>query len=61
MPREVFSHLSEKVQQTLTKAGFTQPSPPQSQAIDPILRGENVLIIAQTGSGKTEAAILPIL
>ena len=33
----------------------------QEEAVDPILRGDDVLLLAPTAGGKTEAAIFPIL
>ncbi len=41
--------------------GYTQPTPVQTAAIAPILRGLDVQACAQTGSGKTAAYALPLL
>ncbi|WP_449461865.1 DEAD/DEAH box helicase [Tardisphaera miroshnichenkoae] len=45
----------------LFKERFGQFTPPQLAAMPKILAGENVLLIAPTGSGKTEAALIPVL
>ncbi|NOZ58202.1 MAG: DEAD/DEAH box helicase [Euryarchaeota archaeon] len=55
-----FSLLSEKVRRALSESGFKKPSPIQEAAIPVILSGRHVLLIAPTGIGKTEAALLPI-
>ncbi|MDX1534856.1 MAG: DEAD/DEAH box helicase, partial [Thermoplasmata archaeon] len=55
-----FRELSEDLQRALEAKGLTTPTPPQEVAIPEILAGENVLLIAPTGSGKTEAVLLPI-
>jgi len=56
----VFQLLAKPVFDALAELGFSEPTLPQVMAIPPILRGENVLLIAPTGSGKTEAVLLPI-
>ncbi|RYY24092.1 MAG: DEAD/DEAH box helicase, partial [Sphingobacteriaceae bacterium] len=42
-------------------AGYTEPTPIQQKAIPPILNGQDVMGIAQTGTGKTAAYVLPLL
>jgi ATP-dependent Lhr-like helicase len=57
----VFESLAEPVRSLLQEGGIGEPTPPQVEAIPLILQGKNVLIVAPTGSGKTEAAVLPLL
>ncbi|MBQ3736473.1 MAG: SIMPL domain-containing protein [Candidatus Methanomethylophilaceae archaeon] len=56
-----FDLLSPELVSVLAEKGITSPTPPQEDAIPRIKRGEHVLIVAPTGIGKTEAAMLPIL
>jgi ATP-dependent RNA helicase RhlE len=53
--------LSSALLHAVTEAGYTTPSPIQSQAIPAILAGHDVLAAAQTGTGKTASFALPIL
>jgi superfamily II DNA/RNA helicase len=53
--------LSDKVVAAVAAAGYTQPTPIQSQAIPHVLARKDVLGIAQTGTGKTAAFVLPML
>ena len=53
--------LSEKVLQAVTASGYTEPTPIQAQAIPHVLARRDVLGIAQTGTGKTAAFVLPML
>ncbi len=61
MSQTVFSQLTESIQEALAAAGMKEPTPPQTAAIPEILEGKNILLIGPTGSGKTEAVLLPIL
>ncbi len=54
-------HLAPPVLQAVKDAGYTEPTPIQLAAIPPIIAGDDVIGIAQTGTGKTAAFVLPIL
>src|SRR2546429_7880574 len=54
-------HLSPQMLQAVRDAGYTEPTPIQIAAIPLILAGHDVIGIAQTGTGKTAAFVLPIL
>ncbi len=60
MERASFDFLSQDIRRVLSDLGFDKETPVQTDAIPAILAGENVLIISPTGSGKTEAALLPV-
>ena len=53
--------LSPKVQAAIDAAGYTIATPIQSQAIPVAVSGRDVLGIAQTGTGKTAAFVLPMI
>src|ERR1700728_986439 len=58
-----FSHLglSDKVLAAVATSGYKTPTPIQDQAIPHVLARRDVLGIAQTGTGKTAAFVLPML
>ncbi len=53
--------LAEPVLKAITAEGYTTPTPIQAQAIPVLLKGQDVVGIAQTGTGKTAAFVLPLL
>ena len=54
-------HISEAIKQNLAKLGFKRPTDIQFKSIPSILKGEDVLAIAQTGTGKTAAFAIPLI
>lgn len=53
--------ISDPVLANLNRMGFTTPTPIQSQSLGHALKGKDVIGIAETGSGKTAAFLIPIL
>ncbi|MCC2599720.1 DEAD/DEAH box helicase [Sphingobacterium sp. FBM7-1] len=53
--------LNKQLQNAIAEAGYTVPTEIQRKAITPILAGQDVMGIAQTGTGKTAAFVLPML
>ena len=54
-------HLHPQLEAGVKALGYTTPTPIQRQAIPPVLQGRDVMGLAQTGTGKTAAFVLPIL
>jgi len=54
-------HISSAIKDNLAALGFKRPTDIQFKSIPAILRGEDVLAIAQTGTGKTAAFAIPII
>jgi ATP-dependent RNA helicase RhlE len=53
--------LSDPIMQGVQAAGYTVPTPIQSLAIRPAVAGRDIIGLAQTGTGKTAAFVLPLL
>ena len=53
--------LAEPIQHAVRDAGYTEPTPIQTAAIPVILQRNDLMGIAQTGTGKTAAFVLPLL
>lgn len=53
--------LPPSIQKAIDELGFTHPTPIQVKALPVILSGRDVMAIAQTGTGKTFAYLLPLL
>lgn len=53
--------LNKQILNAIAEAGYSEPTEIQQKAITPILAGQDVMGIAQTGTGKTAAFVLPLL
>ncbi|MGM0611657.1 MAG: DEAD/DEAH box helicase [Thermodesulfobacteriota bacterium] len=53
--------FNSKIQAGIKSCGYKNPTPIQEKAITPVLNGRDVMGLAQTGTGKTAAFVLPIL
>ena len=53
--------IADGIKTSIEKQGFKRPTDIKFKSISPILKGEDVLAIAQTGTGKTAAFVIPIL
>ncbi|MFC4993162.1 DEAD/DEAH box helicase [Rubritalea tangerina] len=56
-----FSQLHERIKKAVQDAGYQKETPIQERAIPRVLKGADVIGIAQTGTGKTAAFTLPLL
>lgn len=54
-------NLNSKTQEMLLKLGFVSPSAIQDQCINPALEGKDIIGLANTGTGKTAAFLLPTI
>jgi len=54
-------NLSPEILVAITKKGYTKPTPVQAQTIPQLMKGKDLLGIAQTGTGKTASFSLPII
>jgi ATP-dependent Lhr-like helicase len=59
--KNAFSLLVKPIRRLIEQRGFSSPTEPQEKTISKILEGKNVLLISPTATGKTEAAVLPVL
>ena len=54
-------YIAPQIKKNLALLGFKKPTDIQFKSIPSILKGEDVLAIAQTGTGKTAAFAIPII
>ncbi|MBN1691250.1 MAG: DEAD/DEAH box helicase [Dehalococcoidia bacterium] len=54
-------NLDPNIMQGVRAQGYTEPTPIQIQAIPPIMQGRDIIGLAQTGTGKTAAFLLPVM
>ena len=63
VPKHAFEDfkIDGRLKETLSNMGFTEPSPIQDQAIPEILARKDVVGLAETGTGKTAAFLIPLI
>lgn len=61
MNNNIFSTLTQNIQEKLTALNITEPTKVQSEIIPHIQNGENIIFESETGTGKTFAYLLPLL
>ena len=59
-PKTAADLLSPEVREVARRRGFVELSEAQEQAIPLLLEGENLILVAPTGTGKTESAVFPV-
>ncbi len=59
--KNAFDLFVKPIRRLIDERGFKEPTEPQEKTIPKILEGKNVLLISPTATGKTEAAVLPVL
>lgn len=57
----VFKLFSPPLVEALEERGFASPTDPQMKLVPLVVQGKNALLMAPTGTGKTEAVVLPVL
>src|SRR6185503_6117279 len=63
IPTHTFADFafSDELKKRITERGYTIPTPIQDQAIPYVLQGQDVVGLAQTGTGKTAVFLLPLI
>lgn len=63
IPHNSFSdfNISSPLKSNILNKGYKEPTPIQDQAIEPILEGRDLIGLANTGTGKTAAFLIPII
>ncbi|MES2060045.1 MAG: DEAD/DEAH box helicase [Patescibacteria group bacterium] len=63
VPEHAFTDfkIDDRLKANVLKKGYTTPTPIQDKAIPHVLRGEDVVGIANTGTGKTAAFLIPLI
>ena len=63
VPKHAFADfaIDERIKANIAKKGYTTPTPIQDQSITHILEGRDIVGIANTGTGKTGAFLIPLL